>query len=180
MLSPVVERAARFRLLARAGRLLAAALGRWRLSVGDAPRPVKPLAAARTGAAVVDVRGPTRVWMNPGRRPFDITVLLSDERAYRARAELAVRPDPGRLIVQLPPAGVEETARRLEGYAAAWGFPRATIADWRRGAERRPAGDRDHSTHVFTAGDVGGVHLEFEVAHHVREGVFTLAAHFSA
>jgi hypothetical protein len=179
MEGPVLQRAARFRVLARAAQILGAAVGRWRITVGEgASRPTKPLAAAQTDAAVVDLE-PTmrpRVWMGSRRRPFDITVRLPDARAYHARAELAVIEKPGRLTVQLPAADLEGTARRLEAYADAWGFPRAAIADWRRGAERRPSTDRDHSTHVFTG--EGGV--EFEVSHHVREGLFTLAAQFSA
>ena len=32
----------------------------------------------------------SRVWMNPDRGPFDITVALPGGRAYRARAAMAV------------------------------------------------------------------------------------------
>ena len=39
--------------------------------------------------------------------------------------------------------------------------------------------DRDYSTHVFTPDDVGFVHLEFQVSHHVREGDFVITALFS-
>jgi hypothetical protein len=77
-------------------------------------------------------------------------------------------------VVQLPGAGLEATAARIAEYAAEWEIPAEEIARWRRGAERRPASDRDYSTHVFPAGDAA---LEFEISHHVREGTFTLAAH---
>jgi hypothetical protein len=76
-----------------------------------------------------------------------------------------------RLTAQLGEADLAGTAAALESR----GVARAEIAEWRRGAERRPATDRDHSTHVFEPGD--GVQLE--VSHHVREHTFTLAAHLS-
>jgi hypothetical protein len=102
-------------------------------------------------------------------------VLLPDGRVFRAQPDFAVTLGD-RLTVQLPEAELSGTAAALEVYAAEWGISREEIADWRRGAERRPATDRDHSTHVFPAAD--GV--EFEVSHHVRENAFTLAAHFRA
>ena len=113
--------------------------------------------------------------MNPGRRPFDLRVRLPDGREFRARPEFAVMLGD-RLTAQLGEADLAGTAAALESYATEWGVSRDEIADWRRGAERRPATDRDHSTHVFPAAD--GV--ELEVSHHVREHTFTLAAHFSA
>ena len=53
----------------------------------------------------------SRVWMSPGRVPFDVTVTLPGGRAYHAQAEMAVMlsstraGDPDRLTIQLPPAG---------------------------------------------------------------------------
>jgi hypothetical protein len=164
--TPVARRAIPFRVLARAGLILRAAITRWGIV---AERPTKPLAAAETEATTIDLTDPphSRVWMNPGRRPFDLTVRLPQGRDFHARPALAVMLDD-HLVVQLPEAGLDATAARL----AEWGAPEDEIARWRRGAERRPATDRDYSTHVFGAGDV-----ELEVSHHVREGVFTLAYH---
>jgi hypothetical protein len=166
----VARRALPFRVLARAGLILRAAVTRWGIVE---ERPVKPLAAARTDAATIDLAAPTtpRVWMNPGRRPFDLRVRLPDGRSYGARPDFAVLLGD-RLTVQLGEADLAGTAAAL----AQWDVSREEIAEWRRGAERRPATDRDHSTHVFGAGE--GV--ELEVSHHVREHTFTLAAHFSA
>ena len=87
--------------------------------------------------------------------------------------------DPDRLTVQLPSSGLEATERLLTHYAAEWGFPTDAVAGWRTGAARRPSTDRDYSTHVFTPDDVGVVHLEFQVSHHVRENDFVVAALFS-
>jgi hypothetical protein len=158
----------------------------------------KPLLAAETGGTDFDLSGPptrdsvgfpessdSRVWMNPNRRPFDVAVALPGGRVYHARAELAVMlsssrtGDPDRLTVQLPSAGLEATERLIARYAAEWGFPTDAVAGWRTGAERRPSSDRDYSTHVFTPDDVGFVHLEFQVSHHVRENAFVVAALFS-
>jgi hypothetical protein len=168
--TPVARRALPFRLLARAGVIVRAAVTRW--GIVEA-RTVKPLAAARTGPTTIDLAAPPaqRVWMNPGRRPFDLGVRLPDGRLFHAWPEFAVML-ADRLTVQLGEADLGGTAAALESY----GVSRAALADWRRGAERRPATDRDHSTHVFGVGE--GV--ELEVSHHVREHTFTLAAHFSA
>jgi hypothetical protein len=169
--TPVARRAIPFRVLARAGLILRAAITRWRIAL-HAPRPVKPLRAAETGDTVIDLASPPakRVWMNPGRRPFELGVRLQDGRTFHARPELAVMVED-HLVVQLPDADLDATAAQLAG----WGAPADEIARWRSGAERRPASDRDYSTHVFPAGDA---EVEFEVSHHVREGTFTLAAHF--
>ena len=123
--------------------------------------------------------------MNPNRRPFDVAVALPGGRSYRARAELAVMlsstraGDPDRLTVQLPAAGLEATERLITQYAAEWGFPGDAVAGWRTGAARRPSSDRDYSTQVFTPDDLGFVHLEFQVSHHVRENDFVVTALFS-
>jgi hypothetical protein len=204
--TPVSQRMTRYRLLARADRLVAAALTRWDVQVGPRPalRPAlavagtKPLLAAETGGTVLDLSGPptrqtagfpegtdSRIWMNANRRPFDVAVALPGGRVYRARAELAVMlsstraGEPDRLTVQLPSAGPEATGRLITRYADEWGFPVDAVAGWRTGAERRASSDRDYSTHVFTPDDLGVVHLEFQVAHHVRENDFVVAALFS-
>jgi hypothetical protein len=123
--------------------------------------------------------------MNPNRRPFDVAVALPGGRFYRALAELAVMlsstrgGDPDRLTVQLPSAGLEATERLIAQYAAEWGFPSDAVASWRTGAERRALSDRDYSTHVFTPDEIGFVHLEFQVSHHVLENDFVVAALFS-
>ena len=123
--------------------------------------------------------------MNPGRAPLDVVVALPGGRAYRARAEMAVMlgsaraGDPDRLTVRLPSAGLEAAARLIAGYAAEWGFPADAVTAWRADAERRAPGDRYYDTHVFTPGDVGFVHLEFQVSHHVRGRGFVVAALFS-
>ena len=127
----------------------------------------------------------SRVWMESDRRPFACAVALPGGRTYRAQAVMAVMlsstssGDPDRLTVQLPSAGLEVTEQLIAEYAAEWGFPADAVAGWRTGAERRASSDRDYSTHVFTPDDVGFVHLEFQVSHHVREGEFVIAALFS-
>jgi hypothetical protein len=202
----VSERAIRYRLLARADQLIATALTRWDVSAGRAGTgapavpPRKPLLAALTEDRSIDLTSPptresadfdagadSRVWMNPDRRPFDLKVLLPDGRVYRTRAAEAVMlsttpaGNPDRLIVQLPAAGLDPDATQLliAQYAADWGFPADAATGWRTGVERRVQSDRNYSTHVFTPDNVGFVHLEFQVSHHVREGTFVVSTLFS-
>jgi hypothetical protein len=204
--SPVSQRMVRYRLLARAGRLVAAALTHWEVDVSTAPagagaladRPTKPLLAAETSGTTIDLTSqPTResagfaagtdsrVWMNPNRRLFDVVVALPGGRVYRATAELVVMlspihaGDPDRLTVQLPSAGLDATERLIAQYAVEWGFPTDAVAGWRTGADRRASSDRDYSTHVFRPDDVGFVRLEVQVSHHVRDDDFVVAACFS-
>ena len=201
---PLSRRVTGFRLLARAGQLAAGALTRWDVDLRAASsgprtpsaRPAwRPLRAAAT---VIDLTGaPTRqsagfaagaasrVWMNPGRAPFDVTVMLPGGRAYHARAEMAVMigsaraGEPDRLTVQLPPASLDATAQLIGDYAARWGLPADAVTVWRTSAARRASGDRYYATQVFTPADTGPVHLEFQVSHHARERVFVVAALFS-
>jgi hypothetical protein len=201
--TPLSQRVTAYRLLARAGQLAAAAVTRWDVDLRAAPpRPRTPGAGpakpSRAAATAIDLTSaPTResagfaagtgsrVWMNPGRAPFDVTITLPGGRAYRARAEMAVMlssardGDPDRLTVQLPPAGLDTAAQLIGEYAAQWGFPAAAAAAWRTSASRRASGDRHYSTHVFTPEDIGFVHLEFQVSHHVRERDFVITALFS-
>jgi hypothetical protein len=206
---PVAERASRYRIFRRIGGLAAAALTHWEFAVSGAPasgtgafaaRPAQPLLAAQTGDSRIGIdltHPPTRgspsfltdtdsqVWMNPNRRPFGIAVILPNGREYQAQAATAVMlssmhaSDPDRLIVQLPSLDLPDAGRLIARYATEWGFPADAVADWRVGAERRLSSDRHYSTHVFTPGDVGFVHLEFQVSHHVREKAFVVAALFS-
>jgi hypothetical protein len=200
--TPLSQRMTGYRLLARAGQLVAAAFTHWDLELRAAPqsrtpgaRPAKPLRAAAT--AIDLTSAPTResagfvpgpgnlVSMSPSRTPFDLTIALPGGRAFHARAEMAVMlssaraGDPDRLTVQLPPAGLETAARLIGEYAAQWGFPATAVEAWHTNTSQRAPGDRHYSTHVFTAEDIGFVHLEFQVSHHVRERDFVVAALFS-
>ncbi len=201
--TPLSQRVTGYRLLTRAGQLTAAAFTHWDVDLRAAPPqprtpgapPARPLrAAARTidltsaptrESAGFAAGAGSRVWMNPGRMPFDVSVALPGGRSYRARAQMAVMlssprdGDPGRLTVQLPPAGLDTAARLVGEYAAQWGFPADAVEAWRANAAQRAPGDRHYSTHVFTAEDIGFVHLEFQVSHHVREDDFVIAALFS-
>ncbi|HEY3199765.1 MAG TPA: hypothetical protein VGK55_04405 [Actinomycetes bacterium] len=202
----VSERATRYRLLARTDQLIATALTRWDVRAGrvgagaPAVPPQKPLLAALTEDRSIDLTSPptresadfdagadSRVWMNPNRRPFDLRVLLPGGRVYRTHAAEAVMlsttpaGDPDRLMVQPPAAGLDPdaTQRLIAQYAADWGFPADAATGWRTGVERRIHSDRNYSTHVFTPDNVGFVHLEFQISHHVSEGTFVVSALFS-
>jgi hypothetical protein len=105
--TPLSQRVTGYRLLARAGQLAAGALTRWDVDLRATPpgphsaQPAKrpPQAAATvidlTSAPTRESAGfaagtGSRVWANPGRTPFDVTITLSGGRAYHARAEMAV------------------------------------------------------------------------------------------
>ncbi len=193
-----------YRLLARAGQLAAGALTRWDVDLRAAPPgPRTPSArpaqrSPRAAAAVIDLASaPTResagfaagtasrVWVNPGRAPFDVTITLPGGRAYHTRAELAVMlgstrtGDPDRLTIQLPPASLDATTRLISDYAAQWGFPADAVTHWHASAAQRASGDLNYGTQVFTPPEIGPVHLEFQVSHHVPERAFVIAALFS-
>ena len=196
---PLSRRVTRYLVLARAGELAAGALTRWDVdlrAVPSGPRTpsARPARRPLQAATVIDLTSaPTResagtgsrVWMHPGRAPFDVTITLPGGRAYHARAEMAVMlsstraGDPDRLTVQLPPASPDATAQLIGGYAAQWGFPADAVTAWRASAARRASGDRHYCTHVFRPADIGPIHLEFQVSHHVRERYFVIAALFS-
>ena len=201
---PLSQRVTGYRLLARAGQLAVGALTRWDVDLRAAPpAPRTPRARAarrplQAAATVIDLASaPTResagfaagtgsrVWMSPGRVPFDVTVTLPGGRAYHARAEMAVMlsstlaGDPDRLTIQLPSVGLDATTQLIGDYAAQWGFPADAVTAWRTSATQRTSGDRHYSTHVFTPADIGPVHLEFQVSHHVSERAFVVAALFS-
>ena len=202
--TPLSQRVTGYRLLARAGQLAAAALTRWDVDL-RAASPGPPMPAARparqpprAAATVIDLAStPTResaglaagtasrIWVNPGRAPFNITITLPGGRAYHAEAEMAVMlsstpaGDPDRLTVQLPPASLDATTRLIGDYAAQWGLPANAVTSWRTSAGQRAPGDGYYGTHVFTPPEIGPVHLEFQVSHHVPERVFVVAALFS-
>ena len=100
-----------------------------------ASAPTRESACLATGTA-------SRVWVNPGRAPFDITITLPGGRAYHAQAEMAVMlsssptGDPDRLTVQLRPASLDATTRLLGDYAARWGLPADAVTGWRASAAR--------------------------------------------
>jgi hypothetical protein len=84
------------------------------------------------------------------------------------------------VIVQERPASFDRTERRLRALAANWGIRLREVTDWKKAAARLSRSpDRTYATHVVTAPDLGFVHLEFEISHHVRENEFVIAASFS-
>jgi hypothetical protein len=208
--TPIGVRMARYRLLARAPALTAAALTRWRLDINAAPGPLfraaaAPVRAAAAEGTTIDLTRPpiresagfavgasSRIWMNPGHHPVEVTVNLPGGRGYHAGAAIAAMlspdstRDPDRLTVQLPAADLDATGRLLEQYAAAWGFPPDEVATWRASAAPSASADPEddtgpfsYSTRVFTGNDAGLVHVEFQVSHHLRERDFVVTALFT-
>ena len=81
---------------------------------------------------------------------------------------------PDRLTVQLPPASLDATARLIGDYAARWGFPAGAVTDWHASAAQRAPDEGYYGTQVFTPPEIGSVHLEFQVSHHVPERDFVV------
>jgi hypothetical protein len=166
---------------------------------------VAPVRAAAAEGTTIDVTRPptresarfadgasSRIWMNPGHQPVEVAVNLPGGRVYHAGATTAAMlspdstRDPDRLTVQLPAAGLDAIGRLLAQYAAAWGFPSDEVATWRASAAPSVSADPEddtgpfsYRTRVFTGDDVGFVHVEFQVSHHLREREFVVTALFS-
>jgi hypothetical protein len=197
---PIFERAARYRLRARAGAILAAAVTRWRLGFGLDPdgeadeqatatgEPIRLDLGVRPAPDALGIRPParTRVWISATPRPLDVQVQLPGRRVYDADAELvaatglAVDGAPNHIMVRLGGADVEGAGDLLRKYAADWGIDGAELATWREHERRAGSSShQSHATHVLGPVTVGFVTLEFEVAYHVREKECEIAALFS-
>jgi hypothetical protein len=201
--TPMARRARAYRVLARAGQLVAGAATHWELGLRAPSRPSIPDAhpdrtPPQNPATEVDLARPltresagfatatdSQVWMNRRREAFHFTVTLPGGREYHAQTDMAVMlsstcaGDPDRLTVRLPPVGLEAAMRLLGDYAKQWGFPADEVEAWHASAVRRASGHRRYGTHVFRAADIGTTHLEFQVSHHVRERDFVVTALFS-
>jgi hypothetical protein len=204
---PISSRATRHRVL-RMGRLATGALTRWKVDIAPAPatatrptlatRSTKQLSPVDNADTRIDLTSPptrdslntatetdSRVWMNANQQPFDLTVTLPGGRVYRARAQKAVLISstpgaaPDRLAVQLPPTGLQLTTQTIAQYANNWEFPASAVERWRTAVQHPATSDRYYSTHVFTAEDVGFVHLEVQVSHHVHDRDFAIVTLFS-
>ncbi len=86
--------------------------------------------------------------------------------------------DPDRLTVQLPPASLDATTQLIGDYAARWASP-PTRSRPDAPAQRAARQATAITAQVFTPADIGPVHLEFQVSHHVHERDFVVAALFS-
>jgi hypothetical protein len=201
---PAQQRARAYRLLARVGPLAVGAVTHWGVVLrrvaptlldpdtqpAQAPprtagreyelvQPLPPRPAPLEGAIA------SKVWADPRHPSFPVRVELPGNREYRARAEIAVMLSstiggaPDRLMVRLPPVSLEAGARLIRDYAEQWHFSDGGIDEWHVNARSSESGDRRYRTHVFRASDIDGVHLEFQVSHHVRERDVVIAPMFS-
>src|SRR4029077_7078286 len=121
----------------------------------------------------------------PGRT-FDVEVCLPEARTFTTAAALALvdaqsADGAGRLAVRMPAqAGLEQALRTLRALTPEWGLDPAEVATWGEHAQAAAA-VRPHlySTRVFPGRDVGGVHVEVQVEHHVVERAVVLHAFFT-
>lgn len=192
---PVAKRVRSYLLPAQAARLGITTLTNWRLDV-DLAR-LSPGSSTRELRQFDLTRPPTRdsvgipegvgskVWMDPKGKPFEVGISLPGGRTYHAWAEVAAMlsgsrgDEPDRLIVQLPPTGIDFCKELLTALAAEWDFPTEAAVAWHSDAKRRESSDRSYSTHVFTCSNVGLVYLEFQVVHHVQDRYAVVTALFS-
>ncbi len=193
---PIALRAGRYRVARRLGRLALAGATTWRVALRPAPAPPGQGFAGAGAEVAVDLHdAPAReralatddaaLSTRPGRS-FDLAVRLPEGRTFRARVVLAMvdaesADGAGRLAARMPAQPeLEETLRVLRGLAPEWGIDPAEVATWGEHAQAVTAA-RPHlySTRVFPGRDVGGVHVEFQVEHHVVEGEFVLHAFFT-
>jgi hypothetical protein len=202
--TPVSVRARRYRILDRSRALVGGALTRWRLGVtlncrdgvaagarAEALTPGEPLEVDLTAAPSARALGfaegaPSRLWTGRGGRPVRVVVRLPEGREFADDAELVAALSltrdgrPSQLIVQEPPAGFDRTESRLRALAATWNIRLREVTDWKKRAARLSRSpDRTYATHVVTAPEMGFVHLELEISHHVRENEFVISASFS-
>jgi len=131
-----------------------------------------------------------RIWHNSDRKPVYVSVALPGGRVFQAHAEHVVllasrhRGNPDRLVVSLPRLTLDDTRALMLGYAAEWQFQTQDVHGWSTHSQLQARRDGDYrnrtySTHVFTAEPAGSVTLQFQVAHHIREGEFAVEALFT-
>jgi hypothetical protein len=191
---PIAERTRRFRLARRAGALAWTLVTHWRLGIIDAI--ASPAAAGEE--VEIDLTAPpsrdavgiaeashARVWANPKRQPFQLTVTLADGRAFRSVAALAVlqSPDPDvnptRLIVKLPATDLEGARATLDQFGSSWGLDKDEVALWADRAAATTTANHAYSTRVFRAAPIDSVTLEVQVEHHLEPDAYVLDVLFS-
>jgi hypothetical protein len=191
---PVAERMGRFRLVRRGGALAWTLLTHWRLQTeGATARPVAAgedveidLTAppSRDGVGMPEATS-DRVWANPHRHAFRITVLLPGGRAFRSDATLAVLlspeldANPTRLIVKRPATDLEGARATLADLAPEWGLDTGEIDRWTARAAATTTANHAYSTRVFRADPIDFVTLELQVEHHVEQDGYIVDALFS-
>lgn len=191
---PVAQRAGRFRLVRRGGRIVFELVTDWRIGLeSDVEVTLDPDAEVhvdltkpptRAEAGLGDARD-SRVWTNLQRRPFPVSVSLADGRTFSADAVLVVllSPEPAsaptRLTVKLPAMDLERVQTVLAGLAGEWGLDDAEIGAWAARAAVVTTASHAYSTRVFDAQPVGFVRLEFQLEHHVEQDGYVLDALFS-
>ena len=190
---PIGSRAGSFRLLRRGGRLVLPIFTRWRLGLEATPQAAVVAGEnvtldlktrmARPDAGFAD-GADGRIWGNPGRRPFHLSVSLPGGRAFSTDAVLAVlsSPEPGgnptRLTVKLPATDLAGARRTLEEFAPEWQLDEAEIAAWAARAAAVTIASHVYSTRVFGTQPAGFVQLELQVEHHIEHDAYVVDALF--
>jgi hypothetical protein len=191
---PIAERTRRFRLARRTGTLAWTLLTHWRLAI-DVPI-TSPVAAgeeveidltappSRDAVAMAEASS-DRIWAQPHRQPFQVTLILPGGRAFRSESTLTVllSPDPEanptRLIVKTPATDLEGARATLDHLAPTWGLDKDEIALWTDRAAAATTATHAYSTRVFRAVPIDSVTLELQVEHHLEPDAYVLDVLFS-
>ena len=191
---PVAERMGRFRLARRSGALAWTLLTHWRFRTESAT-----VRLVRAGdEATIDLMVPPsrdavgmadgtseRVWANPHRHPFRVTVLLRDGRTFTSEATLAVvlssdvDANPTRLIVKRPPTDLAGARETLAELVSEWDIDEREIDRWAARAAATTTANHAYSTRVFRADPIDHITLELQVEHHVEQDAYVIDALFS-
>ena len=191
---PIGQRVERFRMLRRGGRIVLGFLTNWRLGLEETrAAPVVAgedvtldlrMPPTRVDAGLADASD-TRIWTNPRRRPFRVSVLLPGGRVFSTDAVLAVLSsaepggDPRRLTVKLPATDLLGARQTLTRLAPEWQLNEADIAAWAARADAVTMASHAYSTRVFGAPAAGLVLPEVQVEHHIEQDAYVVDALFS-
>jgi hypothetical protein len=193
---PIGLRVGRYRVARRLGRLALTCATAWRVTLAPAATPRGVAAAGASAEVVVDLHdapareqalgtGDAALSTRPGRT-FDLSVRLPEGRTFRTSAAVGMvdaesADGAGRLAARMPAqVGLEETVRMLHAFACEWGFDPAEVERWGEHAQVVAATlPHLYSTRVFHGRDVGDVHVEVQVEHHVVEHEFVLHTFFT-
>jgi hypothetical protein len=131
----------------------------------------------------------SEVWMNGDLRTFAVEVGLPGGHVFHSDADVVVvlcpdeHSDPERIVIRRPATRRDEADQLLREYSE-WTLPVGAIPsdavdEWRDNVGGVTQGGHHYSTRVFTPDRIGVVQLEFQMAHHVREGDFVVTIHFT-
>ena len=191
---PVGQRAGRFRLLSRGGRVILTLITHWDLVLEGVPATPVVMGEdvtidltsrpTRADAGLAEASD-SRIWTISPSRPFRVSVLPPGRRTFSTEAVLVallssgLGGDPNRLTVKLPVSDLDGVRGTLADLASQWQLDEVDIAAWAARASAITTASHTYSTRVFGAHPAGFVRREIQVAHHIEQDAYVVAALFS-